>query len=176
MSSPPISGAPVTIMSSPRLRTGTNSAPGNSRSGPISPGRTAGSCRRILRGFVASPERLAAGVVAGPAEERLPVLPAAPTDAEKLKYSDRNLALIMRASLFSFGSLLISQTRFLLTAKPLLIFAPVLTFTVIYYLISLYVNFGTHGFDMAAHDDLVGSWQPRSYPSLDVFLDRKSGV
>jgi cellulose synthase (UDP-forming) len=104
------------------------------------------------------------------AEPGLPVLPAAPTDAEKRIYNDRNLALIMRASLFSFGALLISQSKFLLTAKPLLVFAPVLAFTVIYYLISVYVNFGTHGFDMQAHDDLVRSWQPRSYPSLDVFL------
>jgi cellulose synthase (UDP-forming) len=119
---------------------------------------------------VASAERLAAGVVAEPAEERLPILPAAPTDAEKLRYSDRNLALIMRASLFSFGSLLISQTRFLITARPLLIFAPLIAFTLIYYLISLCVNFGTQGFNMAAHRDLVTSWRPRSYPSLDIFL------
>jgi cellulose synthase (UDP-forming) len=119
---------------------------------------------------VASAERLAAGVVAEPAEERLPILPAAPTDAEKLRYSDRNLALIMRASLFSFGSLLLSQTRFLITARPLLIFAPLIAFTLIYYLISLCVNFGTQGFDMAAHRDLVTSWRPRSYPSLDIFL------
>jgi cellulose synthase (UDP-forming) len=119
---------------------------------------------------VATTDPVSAGVVLRVAEPGLPVLPTPPTDTEKEAYHDRNLALIMRASLFSFGSLLISQTRFLLTAKPLLIFAPVLTFTIIYYLISLYVNFGTHGFDMTAHDDLVRSWQPRSYPSLDVFL------
>jgi cellulose synthase (UDP-forming) len=76
----------------------------------------------------------------------------------------------MRASLFSFGALLISQARFLVTAPPLLIFAPLLAFTVVYYLISLCVNFGTHGFDMAAHRALVNRWRPAYYPTLDIFL------
>ena len=39
-------------------------------------------------------------------------LPAAPTDEEKTGYADRNLALIIRTSLASFGALLISQARF----------------------------------------------------------------
>jgi cellulose synthase (UDP-forming) len=103
-------------------------------------------------------------------EQGLPVLPMAPTEEEKYRYSDRNLTLIMRASLFSFGSLLISQARFLVSAPPLLVFAPLLAFTLLYYLISLCVNVGTRGFEMKAHRDLVGSWRPRHYPSLDIFL------
>lgn len=84
---------------------------------------------------------------------------------------DRNTALLTRASLFSFGALLISQVRFVNTLWPLfLIFGPMLTFTLLYYLISLCVNFSTRGFDMAAHNNLVRSWRPHSYPSLDVFL------
>ena len=39
-------------------------------------------------------------------------LPAAPSDEEKTGYCDRNLALIIRTSLASFGALLISQARF----------------------------------------------------------------
>lgn len=81
----------------------------------------------------------------------LPLLPVPPTDWEKESYSDRNIALIMRASLFSFGALLISQSRFVLTSPPLLIFAPLLAFTVVYYVISLCVNFGTRSFDIASH-------------------------
>jgi cellulose synthase (UDP-forming) len=100
----------------------------------------------------------------------LPLLPVPPTDSEKESYSDRNLSLIQRASLFSFGALLISQARFLITAPPLLIFAPLLGFTVVYYVISLFVNFGTRGFDMASHRVLVKDWCPASYPSLDIFL------
>jgi cellulose synthase (UDP-forming) len=100
----------------------------------------------------------------------LPLLPVPPTDWEKESYSDRNISLILRASLFSFGALLISQSRFLLTAPVLLVFAPLLAFTVVYYVISLCVNFGTHGFDMDAHRELVKVWRPASYPALDIFL------
>jgi cellulose synthase (UDP-forming) len=100
----------------------------------------------------------------------LPLLPVPPTDWEKESYSDRNIALILRASLFSFGALLVSQSRFVLTAPVLLIFAPLLSFTVLYYLISLCVNFGTRGFDLVAHRALVNAWRPASYPSLDIFL------
>lgn len=100
----------------------------------------------------------------------LPLLPVPPTDWEKESYSDRNLALIQRASLFSFGALLISQARFLVTAPWLLVFAPLLGLTVIYYVISLIVNLGTRGFDMESHRTLVQAWRPLSYPSLDVFL------
>jgi cellulose synthase (UDP-forming) len=119
---------------------------------------------------VSAPDAVTAGAALRPDDERLPVLPAPPTDAEKYAYCDRNLALILRASLFSFGALLISQARFLLTVPALLVFAPLIGFTVVYYLISLCVNFGTHSFDAGAHRDLVRSWRPRAYPSLDVFL------
>ena len=86
-------------------------------------------------------------------------------------YAERNLALIIRTSMASFGALLLSQSRFILIT-PVLVwtFAPFVTFTVLYYLISLYVNVGTRGFDYAAHRDLVDEWRPARYPSLDVFL------
>ncbi len=100
----------------------------------------------------------------------LPVLPVPPTDADKESYSDRNIALILRASLFSFGALMISQARFLITARPLLLFAPLLGFTLVYYLISLCVNMGTRGFDMSAHRRQVRAWRPASYARLDIFL------
>jgi cellulose synthase (UDP-forming) len=98
-------------------------------------------------------------------------LPAAPTDDEKTGYSDRNLALIVRTSLASFGALLISQSRFVfLNPAFTWLFLPFLVFTIAYYLISLCVNAGTRGFDQAAHDRLVATWWPARYPSLDVFL------
>ena len=98
-------------------------------------------------------------------------LPAAPTDAEKVSYADRNLALITRTSLASFGALLISQFRFIFLSPAFAFaFLPFIGFTLAYYVISLCVNFGTRGFDQAAHDRLVASWRPRRYPSLDIFL------
>jgi len=99
-----------------------------------------------------------------------PLRPAAPSDEEKTSYADRNLALIVRTSLTSFGALLISQGRFIASAPALLVFGPFIAFTIVYYLISLCVNVGTRGFDEAAHDGLTGSWHPDAYPSLDVFL------
>lgn len=98
-------------------------------------------------------------------------LPTAPTDEEKMGLADRNLALIVRASLASFGALLISQFRFIFM-NPFFtwVFLPFIIFTVIYYIISLCVNFGTRGFDQMAHRELVSSWQPLRYPSLDIFL------
>ena len=79
-------------------------------------------------------------------------LPAPPTDEEKKSYADRNIALIIRTSLASFGALLISQARFVfLTPALTWSFLPFLTFTVVYYVLSLTVNAGTRGFDQAAH-------------------------
>jgi cellulose synthase (UDP-forming) len=97
-------------------------------------------------------------------------MPSPPTDKEKYSYTDRNTALIVRASLASFGALLISQSRFIGQRPELLVFAPLVLFTILYYLISLCVNFGTKGFDIAAHRRLTESWRPADYPTLDVFL------
>jgi cellulose synthase (UDP-forming) len=97
-------------------------------------------------------------------------LPTPPTDEEKYGYADRNTALIIRASLASFGALLISQSRFITQRPELLVLAPLIIFTVLYYLISLCVNFGTRGFDLAAHRRLVDAWRPAEYPPFDVFL------
>jgi cellulose synthase/poly-beta-1,6-N-acetylglucosamine synthase-like glycosyltransferase len=137
-------------MSSPWLKTGTVTGSGSTRSGLISRLHARGNPPGLLG---------------------LPVLPQPPTDAEKERYADRNTALLTRASLFSFGALVISQLRFVHTLWLLLaIFGPMLFFTILYYLVSLCVNFSTRGFDMDAHRVLVAWWRPRVYPSLDVFL------
>jgi cellulose synthase (UDP-forming) len=96
-------------------------------------------------------------------------LPAAPADDEKTGYTDRNLELIIRTSLASFGALLISQTRFMFLSPVFeWLFLPFMAFTIAYYLISLCVNAGTRGFDYEAHRRLVAARWPA--PSLDVFL------
>jgi cellulose synthase (UDP-forming) len=97
-------------------------------------------------------------------------LPRAPSETEKGSYADRNLALITRASLASFGALLISQANFVRMEPALLAFAPLLLFTVAYYVISVVVNAGTRGFDIESHRRLVRRWRPARYPSVDVFL------
>src|SRR5436309_3879215 len=98
-------------------------------------------------------------------------LPPAPTDEETTRYVDSNLALIVRTSLASFGALLISQARFVfLTPVFTWCFLPLVAFTCAYYLISLYVNVGTRGFDYEAHRGLVATWWPGWHAPLDVFL------
>jgi cellulose synthase (UDP-forming) len=97
-------------------------------------------------------------------------LPQPPTDAETRLYDGRNRKLLMRVSVASFAVLTISQARFVITDLPLLVLAPFFLFTVLYYVISFWVNTGTKDFDMARHDRLVAEWQPEDYPSLDVFL------
>jgi cellulose synthase (UDP-forming) len=96
--------------------------------------------------------------------------PAPPSNIEMTGYADRNTALIARASLASFGALLISQYKFVRQDLPLLALSPLIIFTLVYWVISLCVNFGTRGFDMAAHRQLVRSWRPARHPSIDVFL------
>ena len=92
-------------------------------------------------------------------------LPAAPSDAEKTGYADRNLALIIRTSLASFGALLISQARFVFLSPAFTwSFLPFVTFTIAYYVISLCVNVRTRGFDLAAHRKLVAAWRPARLP------------
>ena len=99
-----------------------------------------------------------------------PRLPEPPNDAETRLYDGRNRKLLMRVSGASFLVLTISQTRFVITEKPLLLLAPFFVFTVLYYVISLWVNVGTKDFDMAEHDRLFAEWRPEVHPSLDVFL------
>lgn len=96
--------------------------------------------------------------------------PAPPTDAERDSYGDRGLALIVVSSVISFGALLLSQAKFLAISGPLLALLPLIALTLAYYLISLTVNLGTRGFDLAAHHDLVRRFRPPRWPSLDVFL------
>jgi GT2 family glycosyltransferase len=97
-------------------------------------------------------------------------LPQPPSDTEKADYADNGIGLITGSSLISFGAILFSQARFVLIALPLLYLSPLIAFTLAYYVISLFVNLGTRGFDMDSHRALVQSWRPTSYPALDIFL------
>ena len=107
-----------------------------------------------------------------------PGLPVPPSDAEKDMYADRNLALIIRTSLASFGALLISQARFVLLSPPLLALAPFIAFTLVYYVISLCVNIGTRGFDLdgapAARAKLAAATAIRAWTSSCPFAGSRS--
>ena len=113
-------------------------------------------------------------IYASPRRERqrpaCSVLPAPPDEDEKYSYAHRNLLYLTTVLAIGVGCLIISQVRFEAHA-PLA--WPLMAFTatyVIYQAISLPVNFTGRGFDMAAHQARINAWQPKSYPSVDVYL------
>jgi len=95
-------------------------------------------------------------------------IPAPPSEAEKLLYDKRRLWVLQLGSAVSFTTLVVSQVYFMTLSKWLLLLAPLLAFSVLYYFISLLVNLGTPGFDMRAHRRLVRA--NTVFPSVDVFL------
>lgn len=78
--------------------------------------------------------------------------------------------MLTTASLLSMGCLLVSQYRLISSAPLLWLCAPLLAFTVFYYLTSLWVNLFTHDFDLARHRQLVLDWRPGVHPRVDIFL------
>ncbi len=98
------------------------------------------------------------------------VLPQPPDDDEKYSYIDRNLSYLTTILVIGASCLIVSQLRFELN-DPLL--WPFMLFTatyVAYQAISLPVNFTGRGFDLAAHQAYIQAWQPRSHPTVDIFL------
>ena len=98
------------------------------------------------------------------------VLPSPPADTEKYSYLQRNLPYLTTILAMSATCLIISQLRFELQ-NPVL--WPFVIFTgtyALYQVVCLPVNFSGRGFDLAAHQALVGAWNPSAYPGVDVFL------
>ncbi|WP_329303554.1 glycosyltransferase [Streptomyces sp. NBC_00659] len=98
------------------------------------------------------------------------LLPVPPSDSEKYSYVGRRLRVLTVASLVSISCLALSQFRLFSSAPLLRFFYPLLAFTVLYYVISLWVNLFSRDFDLSRHQKLVGAWRPDVYPSVDVFL------
>ncbi|MDR3032426.1 MAG: glycosyltransferase [Kitasatospora sp.] len=105
--------------------------------------------------------------MAGP---QLGLLPQPPDDSEKFSYAKRHLWVLTLSSLISFGCLTVSQAGLLAGTPWLWIYSPFLLFTVVYYLISLRVTGLNGDFDLKGHRQLVRSWRPQEYPTVDVFL------
>jgi len=98
------------------------------------------------------------------------VLPRPPDDEEKYAYIQRNLPYLTTVLIIGAACLIISQVRFEthdLALSPFLIFTGVY---IVYQAISLPVNFAGRGFDLPAHQERIGAWQPSSYPCVDVLL------
>jgi cellulose synthase (UDP-forming) len=98
------------------------------------------------------------------------LMPTPPTDEEKYSYVVRNLWILNLCSIVGFLCLMVSQVKFSQSSPMMWAFVPFLGFTIIYYLVSLRFDMFTKNFDVKAHKELVQSWRPQSYPTVDVFL------
>jgi cellulose synthase (UDP-forming) len=98
------------------------------------------------------------------------LLPQPPDDHEKYFYVKRRLWVLTCCSLISFGCLTVSQSNLVQSSPWMWAYLPLLFFTIVYYLISLRVNAFTRDFDFRGHLQLVRSWRPYFYPTVDVFL------
>ena len=97
-------------------------------------------------------------------------LPAPPSDSEQSIYIHRDVALLVTTSLISVGALFLTQVKFLRASHWLVLLAPVLLFTAVYYLISLRINITSRNFDYDEHRDLIKTWVPERFPSVDILL------
>lgn len=97
-------------------------------------------------------------------------LPLPPTDEEKYSWVDREMVLLVVFSCVSMVCLTVSQIHFVLISPALAVFVPFLLLTLVYFVISLWINVGTRNFDVNAHRRLVQDWTPAVYPSVDILL------
>ena len=98
------------------------------------------------------------------------MLPKPPDDEEKHLYIHRNLFFLATTMVIGASTVIISQVDFE-THNPLP--WPFVVFTVTFFayqVISLPVNFTGSGFDLAAHELRVRTWNPVWYPSVDIYL------
>jgi cellulose synthase (UDP-forming) len=104
-------------------------------------------------------------------------LPEVPTDIEKLKYTKINTALykvlifinLITWGLFFYNYYMFFTTNFVL----LLVFGPLVTFTFLYQILSLFINLKLPQFDYNKHKHLVKIYWVKNLlfkPSIDVFL------
>ena len=98
-----------------------------------------------------------------------------PNQEEMYRYSKRNKWWLVIPSLFSFTGLCMSQLKFATASPYLWGFSLGLTFTFLYYFLSLIINLFTPDFDVVAHKQSIEQWkQDRlrdgQWPSVDVFL------
>ena len=103
------------------------------------------------------------------------VLPQPPDDAEIRSYAPRALAplvpaLFVSAACIVFSQALMEMANFAILLPAVLLFSAYTLVYFTYQAVSLPVNFCGRGFDLAAHEDLVNSWHPRSFPTVDIFL------
>jgi cellulose synthase/poly-beta-1,6-N-acetylglucosamine synthase-like glycosyltransferase len=99
-----------------------------------------------------------------------PLLPVPPVDSEKYSYVRRHAWVLTLCSAVSFPSLVYSQVELIRRYEWFWVYAPFMLMGIAIFLIPLLTDGLSRGFALAEHRRLTGSWQPRWYPSVDIFL------
>ena len=107
---------------------------------------------------------------AGTTQDLGGLLPVPPTDQEKYSYTKRGSKALAIFSLLSFFALAYCQFLMTRLSPWMWTYIPFLAFTIVYICLSQVITVMTPEFDLAAHRRLVKSWNPLSYPSVDVLL------
>lgn len=101
---------------------------------------------------------------------RGPVPPLPPSDDEKFRYVRSNAWILTFFAAACFPLLLFSQVRLMLQYHWFWIYSPCVILAALFLALPLLTDGLSRAFDFGAHRRLVSSWQPRAYPSVDVFL------
>ena len=98
------------------------------------------------------------------------LLPVPPDEREKYSYVKRYNWVLTLSSFVGFVCVIASQEDSARHSAWIWIFAPVLLLSAVGFLISVRLEAFTPSFDLKAHRRLILDWQPREFPSVDVFL------
>lgn len=143
---------------------------------------------RVLRANLASPVSRTASVltsttsIAPPSSQveyldRLParggfdgVLPQPPSDDESIGYFARHGRFLAIWYSVAVAGLATAFVRLVQTEPDFAVFAPFFAFMVGWLTISTFINIWPRDRSLGQHRDRVADWQPREYPSVDVWL------
>lgn len=92
------------------------------------------------------------------------------SDKEKHTYLNLQYPLIIWGSLISFTLVMISLISFISENPILWILIPFIILTIVYYIVSFFVNLKSKEFDLDKHHIIVSDWKPPVLPSIDIFL------
>jgi cellulose synthase (UDP-forming) len=97
-------------------------------------------------------------------------IPRHPRDFEKYLYIAHRQRFLSLFSLLSVTGVLISTFEFFRISPILFVFFPFWFLVLITFVVSIVVQGFGRPFDPHTHDDVVNSWKPKRYPSVDIFL------
>lgn len=97
-------------------------------------------------------------------------VPSSPDNHQKVSYVRRNMSFMVGASVFGFACVTISSYQLLTENAGMIPLMVLLAYTAIYFVISQAIYFVSDDFDIRTHNALVRRWEPRRYPTVDVFL------